>query len=246
MIESNGIICLAPPDVGGVAFTSRVGGSSPDPYRSLNLSSASADNPDLVQGNRRAVGAALGITGDWITPRQVHGTTVLDTRRLKSSGGAKADAVVGSGAGRPIAVMAADCLPIALKGEGAYAAVHAGWRGLCSGIIDAAVESLRNSLGDLRAWIGPSIGPCHFETGPEVAAAFSMRYPSAPDFGLRVGRAQHFNLWAAARWVLVHLGVGVGDEDPACTHCDASMYFSYRRDGLTGRQALIVWEGENK
>jgi len=251
-IESKGIVRVVPGEVSGVAFTSRLGGYSTGPYRSLNLSGFSKDNPDLVTNNRSAVADALGISADWITTKQVHGTTVLSARAaaLATANPDEADAIVGLGPGRPIAVMTADCLPIALKSEAAYGAIHAGWRGLCSGIIDSAVASLRNSQShpkarDLRAWIGPSIGPCHFEVGPEVELAFSERYPQAPRFGVKVGGADHFNLWAAARWVLINLGVNVGEEDPACTYCQRAMYFSYRRDGITGRQALLVWEDEN-
>jgi len=256
-IESNGIVRVEPSELSGVAFTSRLGGRSTGPYRSLNLSRFSDDDPGVVLSNRSAVADVLGISADWITPKQVHGTTVLSAQAA-SPGAAipnEADAIVGWGPGRPIAVMTADCLPIALRGQAAYGVIHAGWRGLCSGVIDSAVASLRNSqtdlksrdlkAADLRAWIGPSIGPCHFEVGPEVESAFARRYPGAPRFGVKVGGADHFNLWAAARWVLIHLGVNVGEENPACTYCDSAMYFSYRRDGLTGRQALIVWEDEN-
>lgn len=218
----------------GIAFTTGLAGD-------LSLSGG---DPAGAEANRAAVSDVLGIPRAWATARQVHGRGVV----CAGTPGAEvpeADAVVVRQPDRPAAVLFADCVPIALSGTGVGAAVHAGWRGLCAGVIEAAVataEPPEPSPGGLSAWIGPCIGPCCFEVGPEVPERFAMTHPDAPDCceRLRSGKLT-FDLRRAAAAVLEASGVRVaGDLDPPCTCCDAR-FFSHRRDGSRKRQALVTW-----
>jgi YfiH family protein len=152
----------------------------------------------------------------------------------------EADAIVVRAPHRPAAVLVADCVPIALSGPGVAAAVHAGWRGLCAGVIEAAVATAGAARG-FSAWIGPCIGPCCYEVGAEVPEQFARGHRSAPDCCERVGGALHFDLRRAAAAVLEACGVAVaGDLDVPCTCCDPR-FFSHRRDGTLDRQALLTW-----
>jgi YfiH family protein len=144
-----------------------------------------------------------------------------------------------------VAVLVADCVPIALAGAGVAAAIHAGWRGICAGVIEAAVETADpgGSAGGLSAWIGPCIGPCCFEVGPEVPEQFAAGHPWAPDCSVRVAGSLHFDLRMASAAVLEDRGVAVaGGLDVPCTRCDPR-FFSHRRDGTPHRQALVTWVG---
>lgn len=153
--------------------------------------------------------------------------------------GQEGDALATSATGIPLAVMAADCLPVALVGEESSAVAHAGWRGLCAGVLEAAMAKF--APGDRPvAWIGPSIGPCHYQVGAEVVDTFRSANPEAPEFWTSDGDRFRFDLRAAARWVLRKAGAQVDDDDPPCTFCD-SRFYSFRRDGETGRHAVVVW-----
>ena len=246
----HGMSVLVPP-VPGVVFTTRRGGHSPAPFDSLNLSVATGDDPALVDANRRDLSQALGISPDWETARQVHGCGVLTVHEPAGGAGLpqEADALVVRAPGRPIAVLVADCVPIALVGPGLAAVVHAGWRGLCAGVIEAAVRECRAAGGEAAppvAWIGPCIGPCCFEVGPEVPAAFAAGHRGAPEFGVRTGGRRQFDLRAAAAYALEAAGATLAGPagDVPCTSCDPR-FFSHRRDarggGTTGRQALVAW-----
>ena len=223
---------LVPPSP-GIAFTTGLAGD-------LSLSSG---DPAGAAANRTRVSDALGIPDTWATARQVHGRSVVcvGTDDVKVP---EADAVVVRQPGRPAAVLVADCVPIALSGPGVAAAVHAGWRGLCAGVIEAAVaaaEPCRTPPGGLSAWIGPCIGPCCFEVGPEVPEQFALTHPFAPDCCQGVGTTLTFDLRRAAAAVLEGGGVKVAsDLDPPCTCCDPR-FFSHRWNGTPKRQALITW-----
>lgn len=229
------------PDEPGVVFTTRVGGRSSPPFEGLNLSYETGDDPAAVGQNRKAVSSALRISSEWVTGHQLHRARVLVAE--PGMAGARpprppGDAVVTYHAALPVAVLVADCVPIALVGSSGVAAVHAGWRGMCAGVIEAAAAQMD---GKARAWIGPSIGPCHYEVGPEVLEQFRLTHPGSEDLFTKVGGILRLDLRAAARWLLASAGVEVaGRGEPPCTFCDRRFY-SYRRDGVTGRQALIVW-----
>lgn len=243
---------LVPP-MPGIAFTTRLGGVSTAPFDSLNLSASVGDEVAAVAANRRRVSEALGISTAWQTVRQVHGSGVfVATGPDVPPAAPQADAVVVRTPGTPAAVLVADCVPVAVSGPGVAVAIHAGWRGLCGGVIEAALGHARGAGAagqpggeDLCAWIGPCIGPCCFEVGPEVPARFAEGHPGAPRVCERVRGSLHFDLRAAAAHVLETAGVRLGgDPEVGCTACDPRFY-SHRRDAgggaTTGRQALITW-----
>jgi polyphenol oxidase len=243
------IRALVPSDARGVVFTTRIGGTSEAPYASLNLGYSTGDAPDVVAANRRALSEALGIPGRWATARQVHGARVVfacSGDAHEGPGTRYGDAIVTSDTGVPVAALAADCVPIALVGESAAGVVHAGWRGLAAGAIASGVAAVGSAEGPgtrgVRAWMGPCIGPCHYEVGPEVVEHVARAARHAPAFTTTSAGTTRFDLRAAARWLLEDAGAIVADTDePPCTWCD-ERFFSHRRDGgTTGRQAVIVW-----
>ena len=204
---------IRPPGFGGTAFSAATDGD------------LRAD-----RSARRVVSAALGIDDRWATVRQVHGSAVAVADRPGDQG--EADAIVTTVPGLGLAVFTADCIPIVLEGPGVVAVVHAGWRGLVAGVV-ASARTAMEALGrpPLRAALGPAIGPCCFEVGPEVAARFAG-YRSETTWG-----TVSVNLRAAAAASMTGIEVWT---DPGCTRCGAG-FFSHRRDGAPARQAGIGW-----
>jgi YfiH family protein len=218
------------------AFTTRYGGVSEGPYRSLNLGRLTDDDPDAVRRNRELLTERIGMPLAMI--RQVHGAEI---RRLESSEPPagplpEADGQVVAVPGLAAMVLTADCLAIAVAGGGAAAILHAGWRGLDAGVIGAGVDSVRElgSGGRLEAVIGPGAGPCCYEVGEEVRARFAAYGPAA-------AQGRNLDLKAIARIQLERAGVDAVEDLGVCTICSQD-FFSHRRDrGITGRQAGVVW-----
>lgn len=222
-------------------FTTRRGGYSSGPYESLNLGRLTADRPEDVKRNRAALKEELGVQLSYI--RQVHGTAV---RRVVEPPVEPTDAIElpecdGQATAMPgVApmVMTADCLPVAVAGPGAVAMLHAGWRGLAGGILAEGVDAVRElgAEGALQAAIGPGAGPCCYEVGEEIHAAFA-------EHDLDIRRDRNLDLKAIAREQLHRAGVEVVHDVGLCTICgDPTLLFSHRRDGgITGRQAGVVW-----
>jgi YfiH family protein len=222
-------------------FSTRLGGVSPAPYESLNLGILTGDEPDRVRDNRHRLAARAGLApGDVAMGWQVHGAEVLEWESAPENGGGyakpgtpleKVDGHATDLAGLGLLVLVADCLPVALAGEGRAAMLHCGWRGLAAGIVQRAVASFTEPP---TAVVGPGIGSCCYEVGPEVLEAFSDLA------GVADGRM--LDLRAVAERKLHAAGVaGVGHVD-LCTSCRADLFFSHRRDGPeTGRQAGMVW-----
>jgi YfiH family protein len=209
-------------------FTTRRGGRSRGPYASLNLGRKTRDDPEAVAANRHALEDELGVELAFL--RQVHGNRVV-TVSDRPSKLPEADGLLTSARGLGAAVLVADCLPIALAADGAVAMLHAGWRGLASGVIDAGVRALRRVSPDapLQAAIGPGAGPCCYEVGEEVHARFGTHGPS-------------LDLKAIAREQLERAGARQVHDVALCTICMPELFFSHRRDrGITGRQAGIAW-----
>lgn len=219
-------------------FTTRRGGSSRGPYASLNLGFNTGDSREAVIANREVLSSELGLPLTFV--RQVHGRRVLTApgETESTDGLPEADGQATAAHGIALAVLAADCLPIVVASEGAVAAVHAGWRGLAAGVIEEGVRALRglDGRGPVHAAIGPGAGPCCYEVGEEVHAAFADRWP-----GSKQGR--NLDLKAIARAQLLEAGVDAVHDTGLCTICsDRSLFFSHRRDqGVTGRQAGIAW-----
>jgi len=227
-------------------FTTRRGGFSSGPYASLNLGRLTDDRTDAVQRNRARLHHEVGKPPVYI--RQVHGTSV---RTIGTRSAANVAPLADEGVELPEAdgqatalpdlapmVMTADCLPIAVVGQGAVAMLHAGWRGLAGGIVAMGVEAIRalGVEGPIEAAIGPGAGACCYEVGDEVRREFA-------GYGDHVRPGNNLDLKAIAREQLERAGAQRVHDVDLCTICsDPSLFFSHRRDhGVTGRQAGLVW-----
>jgi YfiH family protein len=222
-------------------FTTRAGGVSQGPYASLNLGDHVGDAPARVAENRARLSAHLPAEPRWL--EQVHGTVVT---RVDQPGfePTAADAACARSPGVVCAVLVADCLPVLLCDAGAtvVAAVHAGWRGLAAGVVEAAVAAMETEPARLLAWLGPAIGPDSFEVGDEVRAAFLARDARAAfAFAPRDNGRWLANLYLLARQRLAACGVRAVSGEPACTFSEPQRFFSYRRDRDTGRMAACIW-----
>jgi polyphenol oxidase len=232
----------APPGV-RAAFTLRAGGVSAGPYAALNLGAHVGDAAVAVAENRRRAAAALRLTHEPAWLEQVHGVRVADLDRPGGEACA-ADAALTRRAGRACVVQVADCMPVLLAARDAsvVAAAHAGWRGLAAGVLEATVRTLAVPAAQLVAWLGPAIGPAHFEVGEEVRAAFLAHdAEAAAAFRANPRGRWQCDLAALARARLRALGVGSVAGGNWCTYADAQRFFSYRRDGRTGRSAALIW-----
>jgi len=227
------------------ACTLRTGGASVAPFESLNLGGHVGDEPAAVAENRRRVGSALSLPREPLWLAQVHGTRVADADTGTEPG--SADAAVSRQRGRVLAIQVADCLPVLFaSNDGAVvAAAHAGWRGLRAGVLEAAVAAMGVEPRRIVAWLGPAIGPEHFEVGEEVRAAFLAHDPRAADafVGNARGRWQ-CDLLHLAQQRLAALGLGGVSAAHLCTYSASERCFSYRRDGRTGRMAALIWRTE--
>jgi YfiH family protein len=227
-------------DAARVAFTDRHGGVSLPPFDTANLGFATGDDPAAVTENRRRVARELGDAPDaqaWAWARQVHGSRVI-TVDAPGSGG-DADALVTTEPGIALVVLAADCAPIAVVAGSAVAAVHCGWRGLLAGVVESAVQRVRElGAGPVRAVVGPCISPAHYEFGAD--ALEKMTHRMGPAVGARTEEgAPALDLRAGVGVALTAAGVDDRSDVDVCTYTSAD-HFSHRRDGITGRQALIV------
>jgi len=232
-----------------VALTTlRDGGVSAEPYASLNLAAHVGDDSAAVEANRAVLAGLLppAATVQWLT--QVHGTKVVEA----GAGGEcpEADASWSRVPGRACAVLTADCLPVLLcsRDGDVVAAAHAGWRGLLGGVLENTVAAMGADPGQLLAWLGPAIGPRAFEVGPEVRAGFIAAAPSVQRDSTRacfvpggVSPGHYLaDLYALARLRLSALGPVALYGGDACTYSSPQQYYSYRRDGLTGRMASLI------
>jgi YfiH family protein len=223
-------------------ITTRVGGYSSGPYRGLNLGDHVGDDPDSVQRNRRLLAQALALPSPPLWLQQVHGCDLALAGRDEP--GCEADAAMAQGAGRVCAVLTADCLPLLMcdrKGS-KVAAVHAGWRGLAAGVVERTLDAMDCDMDDLCCWLGPAIGPDAFEVGPEVREAF-MTVDSAAGQAFRPSPAGRWlaDIYTLARQRLTSRGVGFVGGGEYCTVSDPGRFYSYRRDGTTGRMASLIY-----
>lgn len=216
-----------------VAFSTRLGGVSSGPFASLNLGRMTDDDPDNVDENRRRLCAEFDADVERLAlNRQQHSATIHRARAGQR--GQPGDGLWTDEPGVPMLKLTADCVPIAVarqNGAPALALLHAGWRGLLEGIVEAGVAAVG---GGASAAIGPAIGPCCYEVGPEVATPFAER------FGDDVLRGTHLDLWSAADRALRVAGCASVERVDLCTACNPNLFFSHRRDGgVTGRQGVI-------
>jgi YfiH family protein len=213
-----------------VLFSDRQGGYSNAPYASLNLGSHVGDDAASVTRNR----ASIDVPGEPYWLEQSH-TDICINADIDAAN-RLGDASITREQGRVLAIMVADCLPVMFTSRGGdiVGIAHAGWRGLADGVLSSTVTAL--GVDSMLAWMGPAIGPCHYTVGEDVRARFSSDAGFAEDGDSKFS----MDLYAIANEQLQSLGVetyGGG----LCTYCDSSRFFSYRRDGLTGRMAGFIW-----
>ena len=226
-----------------VIFSTRRGGVSEGPYESLNLGILTEDDPERVSENRRRLAAASGLEPEAVAMGwQVHGSDLREWAGPPEPGGPdgfsrpgawlpRVDGHLTQARGVGLLVLVADCLPVALAGRRRVAMLHCGWRGLAAGIVERALSRFEEPPA---AAIGPGIGRCCYEVGPEVLAAFSDMS------GVADGRM--LDLRAVVRRKLEAGGVEEISDVGLCTSCRADLFFSHRRDrGVTGRQGGLVW-----
>ena len=212
-----------------IAFTDRRGGESPAPFDSLNLALTVGDEPARVERNRRRAAEAFSLPSLMALARQVHGAELIEVPGGCSGVVGEADVLATSARGQVISILTADCTPVVVQGTRGVAIAHAGWRGLVAGAIERAVEWVGEPRG---AWVGPCIRACSYEVGPDVIDAFSSR-------DLPIADGSHVDPRDASLHVLARCGIDNAAYTDVCTFCDAN-FFSYRRDGVTGRQGAFA------
>ena len=222
--------------------TTRHGGISLPPYDSLNLGAHVGDTMHAVACNRQRLveGAGLPQMPYWL--EQVHGTRVLELDG-KIPSDLQADAAYSNQLGQVCTVMTADCLPVLFASQAGdeVAAAHAGWRGLCDGILERTVERFTAAPSKITAWLGPAIGPRQFEVGAEVRAAFIAADQAAVSAFTPRGEKFLADIYHLARQRLQRAGIFAIYGGNRCTVTEMSHFFSYRRDGVTGRLASLIW-----
>lgn len=230
--------------------TTRQGGVSGAPWYSLNLGQHVGDSPDAVSANRARLQTALQTIAPAEAPQwlnQVHGITVIEAEKnaeKRRHWTPDADAVTTTQKNLPCVVMTADCLPVFFCDQNGrrVAVAHAGWRGLCDGVLEATLKKF-DDASQVLTWLGPAIGASMFEVGAEVREAF-MRHHAAAETCFRPHHStnKYFaDIYALARLRLIAAGVKNIYGGSFCTHTDVDRFFSYRREGQTGRMASVIW-----
>lgn len=220
--------------------TTRNGGISAAPYNTLNLSSNVGDAPLAVARNRMLLEPLLPSEPVWL--KQVHGVIVVDA--AQAGCWPEADACISAHPGAVCVTMTADCLPVLLCDDQGtvVGAVHAGWRGLCDGVIEHTVRAMNIPSNTLMAWLGPAIGPQAFEVGDDVRTEFIAKDPQATTaFTPSAPEKWLADIYQLARLRLNSLGITRIFGGGLCTYTDSANFFSYRRDNITGRMGTFIW-----
>lgn len=237
------------PDWGGMNIsgvharvTTRISlqGASLPPYDCFNVATHVGDDPAAVEKNRAQLRGFLPDEPLWLN--QVHGVRVVDA--AEASIGVEADASFTHEVGKVCAVMTADCLPLLMTTENGscVAAVHAGWRGLLSGVIEATLDRMAEPPERVLVWMGPAIGPGAFEVGDDVCTQFIHSDPCAQSAFQPHGPDKWLcDLYLLARQRLALRGVARVTGGTQCTYKNRQHFFSYRRDGVTGRMVSLIW-----
>lgn len=222
--------------------TQRFGGVSQGSYTDFNLGAYVADEADAVAANRLRLGNLLDLPGHPAWLRQVHGVNVVAAPFADAE--PEADASIAVLSGTVCAVLTADCLPVLFSARdgSAVAAAHAGWRGLCAGVLEATVSAFSCDPGDLYAWLGPAISQVAFEVGNEVRERFLRHDPMAASaFAPNSAGRWQADLCRLARQRLGNAGVTNVFGGNRCTFTEKDTFFSYRRDGQCGRMASLIY-----
>lgn len=223
--------------------TTRDGGVSLTPYASLNLGAHVNDDAIAVARNRQLLSPYLPSEPVWVN--QVHGVEVIDA--ASSTCLQNADASYTTKPNVVCVTMTADCLPVLLcdKAGTVVAAVHAGWRGLCDGAIEAAINKMQVSPSEILAWLGPAIGRSAFEVGEDVRQQFIQQDHRAEQAFKVHGNKWLCDMYSIAKQRLNNIGVtqiyGGSVNEDFCTYTDESRFFSFRRNNVTGRMASLIW-----
>jgi YfiH family protein len=227
----------APPHVKSL-MTTREGGVSGASWASFNLGDHVGDDPLHVAANRARLRQQLPAEPGWL--RQVHSARVVEA----GAGLLEADAAFTRQRGNVCVVLTADCLPVLFcdRAGSVVAAAHAGWRGLTDGVLEATVAAMQAPPGEILAWMGAAIGPQAFEVGDEVRQAFVAQHPvAAAAFIPHAPGKWLADIYRLARIRLKHAGVMAVYGGGRCTFNEVNHFFSYRRDGVTGRMASLIW-----
>ncbi len=242
-------------------FTTRLGGVSTGALASLNIGSSRGDDPQNVRENFRRLGRAIGFQPEnLVLSRQTHSDIVHKATAQDRGAGfcapplTECDGLITDVPGLALCVFTADCTPILLwdSETGAVGAVHAGWRGTASAIAARAVEAMTREYGskpeNIRAAIGPNIGPCHFETDEDVPQAMLAAFgPEIQEWISPSGEKYHLDLKAINAWILRRAGVQQIDVSSECTYCQSSRFWSHRvTGGQRGAQGAIIVCGEGR
>ena len=234
------------PDCIGAWVTTRVGGCSNPPYAGFNMAAHVGDAPESLRKNRQRLQAMLPteLRFQWLC--QVHGADVVQIQCPEEQ--ITADGLITRVPGIACCVLTADCLPVlfANKQGDEVAIAHAGWRSMAAGILEKAVLQMSSSPDAIVAWLGPAIGPCHFEVGEDVKEQFLEANLAGKElencFVLTEIPGKYLaDLYGLARRKLQRLGVTAVSGGDSCTHCEEDRFFSYRRDGATGRMASLIY-----
>lgn len=230
------------PDSVRAIITTRNGGQSLTPYASFNLAEHVGDNPISVQKNRQALVRSAQLPAEPLWLKQTHSTRVIDASQWQAD--VEADAIICDVPNLVCVVMTADCLPVLItdKSGSQIAAVHAGWRGLLHGIIENTLAKFNAPASELIVWLGAAIGPEAFEVGPEVKEAF-VAIDSLAESAFVPSHSDRFlaDIYQLARQRLSAQGVSAIYGGDYCTYTEKERFFSYRRDGITGRMATLIW-----
>ena len=226
-------------------FTTRIGGESTGAFTSLNLDPRSSDSPGVVARNRARIAMAVG--NQLVSPAQVHGLRVLGAAEyVRQQPDTSCDALTlhpELDSGLAALLLFADCVPVIICGEADMAVAHGGWRGILGGIVQEARRAVPGPPA--AAVIGPSIGPCCFTVGAQVAAAFAARFgPEVVIGGSENRGSPRVDLWAATAKALGEVGVRQDQvvNPRLCTACNGDLFYSYRNEGpVTGRQGCAAW-----
>ena len=231
----------APANVRAVCST-RNGGVSVAPYASMNPADHVGDDPAAVATNRERLQQSLTLPGSPVWLRQVHGNSVVDAANTAPA--PEADAAYSHSAGVVCAVLTADCLPVLLcdRAGSMVAVAHAGWCGLAAGVIEQTVQAAGLADKPVLAWLGPAIGPAAYVVGDEVRDSFIAHDAQAESaFKPAATGGWHADLYQLARQRLNACGIHAVSGGGWCTRTDQDRFFSYRRDGVTGRMATMIW-----
>ncbi|WP_058529635.1 peptidoglycan editing factor PgeF [Legionella londiniensis] len=228
------------PDHIAALTTTKLGGVSTLEYESNNLAMHVGDSSAAVQRNRDNLVHSLALVREPVWLIQTHSNRCIVVEEEDER---NADAAITRNSVFPLAIMTADCLPVLLcdrKGT-EIAAIHAGWRGLASGIIENTIEKMNNKTDSLLAWIGPAICQSCFEVGEDVRRNFKNRYTYADQIFRERGDKKLADLPRMAELILNQLGVYAVYHAGLCTYELHETFYSYRRQGLTGRMATLIW-----